>query len=205
MSSNIQRNNRIPVGWQGGTHQPRASARGGQSRLKSYAGAPSGKPRLVRHISGRVLSGFTLVELMVVVVVLAILGGIGLPGFQSMVAQNRATSAANELLATLQFARSVAIAQSEPVTVRPRGGNWVAGWIVEMGKNSDLVVLRESPELRPSVSLTGVSQLRFSRTGTLVGGQDLTPFLVDSGTGATRSICMTLGGSSKVVRGGEEC
>lgn len=153
-----------------------------------------------------VQSGFTLVELMVVIAVLAILVSIGIPGFQSIVAQNRATSTANELLATLQFARSAAIAHSRPVTVRPRTDNdWDLGWVVERDVPDDIEVLRESPALRASVSLDGVDQLIFSSTGTLVGEQDLTAFVVNSGASASRTVCMTLGGNSKVIRGDEEC
>jgi len=62
-------------------------------------------------------SGLTLIELMVAVAVLAILLSIGIPSFQSLVAQNRATSAANELQSTLQFARSTAIARDERLGV----------------------------------------------------------------------------------------
>jgi len=158
----------------------------------------------------RAQSGFTLVELMVVIVVLAILVGIGIPGFQRIVAENRATSAANELLATLQFARSAAIAQSRPVTVSPTGSGWDGGWVVETVE-SPVEALRESPALHPSVSLVSldeeVSQLRFSSTGTLPGYPPYPVIFdleVDSGPGATRRICVTLGGSSKAIRG-ETC
>jgi len=154
----------------------------------------------------RTQSGFTLVELMVVIAVLAILASIGIPGFQGIVAENRATSAANEFLATLQFARSAAIAQSRPVTVGPTDGDWDGGWVVETGENPNL---RESPALRPSVSLVSldeVSELVFSSTGTLPG-QAPAKFLVEvtSGPGAFRTICMTLGGNSKVIRGDVTC
>ena len=154
----------------------------------------------------RAQSGFTLVELMVVIAVLAILASIGIPGFQGIVAENRATSAANELLATLQFARSAAIAQSRPVTVRPTNDDWNGGWVVEMNENGDLLVLRESSALHPSVVIDKESQLTFSSTGTLVGQTITPPFVlqVNSGPGASRAICMTLGGSSKVIRG-ETC
>jgi type IV fimbrial biogenesis protein FimT len=172
-----------------------------------YFSVASCRPRLLHPLAGPDQSGFTLVELMVVIAVLAILATIAIPGFQGIVAQNRATSAANELQATLQFARSAAIAQSRQVTVRPTaGGDWGGGWVVETVE-SPVVVLRESPALRPSVSLDGVAVLRFSSTGTLPGGQAPTEFVleVESGPGASRTICVTLGGNSKVIRGGETC
>ena len=158
-------------------------------------------------------SGFTLVELMVVIAVLAILATIAVPGFQGIVAQNRATSAANELQATLQFARSAAIAQSLPVTVCPADfdppecsaptTNWAGGWIVLV--DGQVLPEREQRALHPSVRLTGEPQLTFSNTGTLAGHGTIPipPFnlQVDSGPGASRVISMSLGGSSKIIRG----
>jgi len=62
-------------------------------------------------------SGFTLVELMIVVAVLAILLGIAAPSFQSMLDKRRLTGAAEQLYADLQYARSEAIRQNKIVTV----------------------------------------------------------------------------------------
>jgi type IV fimbrial biogenesis protein FimT len=54
-------------------------------------------------------SGFTLIELMVVITVALILLGIAVPSFQTVVNSSRLTSAANEMLAALQTARTEAI------------------------------------------------------------------------------------------------
>lgn len=53
--------------------------------------------------------GFTLIELMIVVALLAIISAFALPAFQSFIASNRLTSEANELLAGLNLARSEAV------------------------------------------------------------------------------------------------
>jgi len=205
MSLNMRPNNPMLAFRKGELQQRSAAVRGIQASFEPYSGGAWCRPRLSYPLAGRNQSGFTLVELMVAIAVLAILATIAIPGFQGIVAENRATSAANELQATLQFARSAALAQSRPVTVRPINddGDWDLGWVVETVENP-VVVLRESPALRPSVSLDGdgAADVEFSSTGTLAG-QTPTPFVlkVESGPGASRAICMTLGGSSKVLRG----
>ncbi len=55
--------------------------------------------------------GFTLIELLVVVAIIAITLGIGLPSFQSVIASNRLTASANDMVVALQIARSESIKQ----------------------------------------------------------------------------------------------
>ena len=81
-------------------------------------------------------AGFTLVELMVTIVVLAILLAIGIPSFASLIASNRLTSATNELIASLQAARTEALRRNARVTVCPAAPNanacsgaWRDGWM----------------------------------------------------------------------------
>jgi type IV fimbrial biogenesis protein FimT len=54
-------------------------------------------------------SGFTLIELMIVVVLMAILASFALPAFQSFIASSRLTAESNELLAGMNLARSEAV------------------------------------------------------------------------------------------------
>jgi|GEM_PF-190272 len=54
-------------------------------------------------------AGFTLVELMVTIVVLAVLAAIALPNFRSLIQRNAVSTQVNGLLAALQYARSEAI------------------------------------------------------------------------------------------------
>lgn len=65
----------------------------------------------------RVQQGFTLIELMVTVAVVAILVGVAVPSFQGAVNGNRLASSANELVASLQTARMEAIRRNRRVVV----------------------------------------------------------------------------------------
>lgn len=72
--------------------------------------------------------GFTLVELMVTVAVLAILLSIAVPAFQSTLDKRRLVGAAEQLYTDLQYARSEAIRQNKNVTVYFTGtSTWCYG------------------------------------------------------------------------------
>ncbi|WP_184439344.1 GspH/FimT family pseudopilin [Xanthomonas cannabis] len=77
--------------------------------------------------------GFTLLELMTTVAVIAIVTAIGYPSFQGVIRSNRAASANNEMLGLLNLARSEALrsAQGGGVCGSSNGtscdGNWNAG------------------------------------------------------------------------------
>jgi len=61
--------------------------------------------------------GFTLLELMIVIAVVAILVTIGTPSFQFILDKNRLKGAAEELVQQLQLARAEAIKQNKQVQV----------------------------------------------------------------------------------------
>ena len=54
-------------------------------------------------------SGFTLVELMVTIAIAAILLGLGVPSFRTLIENNRIAAASNDVVTGLQFARSEAV------------------------------------------------------------------------------------------------
>ena len=80
-------------------------------------------------------TGFTLIELMVTIAVAAILLTVAVPGFQSLVQNNRATTAAKQLSTEINFARSEAVTRGVEVSVCPvAGDSWDEnGWRVILG------------------------------------------------------------------------
>ena len=62
-------------------------------------------------------AGFTLLEIMLVIALLAILLGLAAPSFSDFVRNSRITGKANDLLAALNLARTEAIKRHVPVTV----------------------------------------------------------------------------------------
>jgi type IV fimbrial biogenesis protein FimT len=76
--------------------------------------------------------GFTLVELLTVVVVLVTLTLIAAPAFNELTRSQRVQMAAMDLFTSLLRARSESIKQNTDVTLSP-AGTWMAGWAVAVG------------------------------------------------------------------------
>lgn len=73
--------------------------------------------------------GFTIVELMVTITVGAILLTLAVPSFLEIIRNNRLTTEANILVASLQYARSEAVRRRGNVSLRPTNeDDWALGW-----------------------------------------------------------------------------
>ena len=76
--------------------------------------------------------GFTLLELIIVLIISMLLITIGIPGFQTLIQNNRLTSVASSIQNHLLFARSQSVSLINYVTVCPLqenkcSNNWIAG------------------------------------------------------------------------------
>ena len=93
--------------------------------------------------------GFTLLELMIVILIIGIMAAIGVPSYQYVTNSNRVASEVNSLLGDMQYARTEAIKEGLPVTVcvstdgaRCAAGDtsWSDGWIVYADSNGNHAV-----------------------------------------------------------------
>ena len=76
------------------------------------------------------VKGFTLTELLMVLIIISVTLAIGLPNFQSLIISSRLTSSANAMVSALQLARFEALKQQKNVVIANKNGQWANGWIV---------------------------------------------------------------------------
>jgi type IV fimbrial biogenesis protein FimT len=73
-------------------------------------------------------TGFTLIELMIALVILAILVVVGLPSMTDFVAEQRVRTAASDMVSEIAFARAKAVELSRRVVIEKLGTGWDQGW-----------------------------------------------------------------------------
>ena len=99
-------------------------------------------------------AGFTLIEMLVTVVVLAVTLVIAVPSFYSLIQNSRTITTTNSILYAFKLARSEAIKRAVSVSVCPTanedfdacGNDWTKGWIVFVNPDEDSVFANNSIE-----------------------------------------------------------
>lgn len=141
-------------------------------------------------------TGFTLIELMIVIVLLAVIAAVAVPGFQTLVENNQVTSSTNRLVGALNFARSEALREGQQVTLQPTGGDWGQGFEIVMG--GDTLRQFQGSETRMAISGNAVT---FRGNGLATNNETLR-LCGDSG-GNDRRIDISRGG--QVTTTEEDC
>jgi type IV fimbrial biogenesis protein FimT len=125
--------------------------------------------------------GFTLMELMVALAVAGIILGIAVPNFRDFMRNSRLTSASNDLIASVNLARTEAVKRQLPVaicaTANPNGtppncsGAWASGassaWAVWVDFDNDWVIDNNvnEPVLRRHEALDASITMRSDNSG----------------------------------------
>jgi Tfp pilus assembly protein FimT len=89
-------------------------------------------------------TAFTLLEVMVIVVLIAVLASVALPNFRAMILNNRITTKANELIASINYARGETITHTgQSFALRSIDTDWSKGWeIVQLDATSDPEIMK---------------------------------------------------------------
>lgn len=175
-----------------------------------------------------VARGFTLLESMVVVAILAVLAALAGPNMVPVIERWRVRQAVEEMTGTIAFARSEAITRGGNVAVRrstpdtaqcalaAQVSNWNCGWTVFDDVNGNGVqdsgedTLRQSSPLS-SVTATNASTLGASyaltRWGSLQGGGSVAFAFASARSGSTvqTALCLGAGGRARAKPGIGTC
>jgi len=123
-------------------------------------------------------TGFTMIEILIVIALIGVLSTLAVPSFIEVFRSTRTTTATNELVDSIQLARSEAIRQRQVVRVCPVGQtctgsvttttSYANGWTVV---RADGVVLREREATHASITVTGPTQgISFDAMGRVTVG-----------------------------------
>ena len=158
--------------------------------------------------------GFTLIELMVALAVAVIITTIAVPGFRTMIQNNRASTQANELLTALMLARAEAVKRGAPVSVCASANqstcagstNWATGWIVftdsagasgVLDSTDQLIRVWESLGGAPTVT-GSVQNIRYLPSGLVASGGSFTFTLPDCKGDQVQTVTINAVGSGRV-------
>lgn len=123
--------------------------------------------------------GFTLLEIVVTVAIVAILASVAVPSFAQVLAKNRTSGYTNDFVAALNLARSEAVAKrvatkvctsANAASCRASGDSdflaWGKGWVVLDTDNNRVLAYHEA--FSGQVNLTsGVSSVTFDASGSM--------------------------------------
>ncbi|MCY1279307.1 Type II transport protein GspH [compost metagenome] len=157
-------------------------------------------------------TGFTLIELMVVVAIAAILASLAIPSFRSLMLDNQISSATNNMLGLIHASRSEAITQhsfirvcgssnaaSDQASYSCNSNNWESGVIAFRSPDattttaSKAALVKVIPPNAGGITLRSSGTITFTPNGTLSSAATLR--VCDSrGTAKSRAVTVNIAG-----------
>lgn len=174
-------------------------------------------------------AGFTAIELMTVLAIVAILLTVVVPSFLGLTQKNRVAAKINGFVGDLQFARAEAIKQGQPVTICAStngsacsgSATWETGWIIFADPDSNQTrnatgiteaVIRQQPAWSGTDTFrasSSVSSVTYSRDGFALGSTATVTFTlrtVPANADAIRCVTVNVSGKQQVLsNNGSSC
>ena len=111
-------------------------------------------------------AGFSIIEMMITISIIAILSAIAIPSFEQMIRKNKANSAAEALIVSWNLARAESMSSGGNVTLSAHSAcpakNWQCGWRIQNSGNTIQSI--ESQEML-IITNNKTNSLEFNRHG----------------------------------------
>lgn len=151
-------------------------------------------------------TGFSLLEMMVVVAIIGIIMAVALPSMRDLLANQRTKSTALDVLTTVMFAKGEAIKRGTEISIKAPSDDLNDGWCVIFGTAADCdpaspgtgVMYVQAPNRNLDIAWvapTTGTRITFNRAGRLATlGQVRFKVSDPSGAGVTRCVTINVSG-----------